>query len=68
MAVRGLFHKYWPLAGFIGLASWYVLLCPFNKVEESFSTQAIHDLLYHSTNLDRVAPLCGDCCVTGRLV
>lgn len=39
------FHQSAELGLLLSVAALYIVQCPFNKVEESFNTQAIHDIV-----------------------
>jgi alpha-1,6-mannosyltransferase len=45
-------HQFFDCLFFLLVLS-YVRIAPYTKVEESFNTQAVHDVIFHANELDR---------------
>lgn len=60
----------WLLGLLVAVAAAHLVACPYAKVEESFSLQAVHDLLYHRLDMDKVGPRLqpGHPCALGPLL
>ncbi|XP_042849501.1 dol-P-Man:Man(7)GlcNAc(2)-PP-Dol alpha-1,6-mannosyltransferase isoform X1 [Neofelis nebulosa] len=43
----------WLLGLLAAVGAVHLFTCPYSKVEESFSLQAVHDLLYHRLDVDK---------------
>ncbi|KAF6338754.1 ALG12 alpha-1,6-mannosyltransferase [Rhinolophus ferrumequinum] len=43
----------WLLGLLVAVAAAHLVVCPYAKVEESFSLQAVHDLLYHRLDMEK---------------
>ncbi|VFV27975.1 dol-p-man:man c-pp-dol [Lynx pardinus] len=43
----------WLLGLLAAVGAIHLFTCPYSKVEESFSLQAVHDLLYHRLDVDK---------------
>ena len=64
----GLGKQRWLLGLLVVVAAVHLVACPYTKVEESFNLQAVHDLLYHRLDVEKVSSRPSRACIDPRFL